>query len=376
MQRQGATSSADRALAGGRPADGGEEPRSGGRVGGRGPEAVGPQKVSNRAPHGLTPEKTARLRWLAEIVPYAVGVRLIRWWTACSWGRRGLAEVVESFERLLALGGPRPDHALLVHRFLANDYGSEWRLAALARMPGPDLFRWVTVEGWEHVESALVRGRGVVLANHHTSLGHLLSLVMDRKGHDVHTVGHNFLKLRLMSLDDPRDPAITALRRQEDMPQMFLAHLENARRVLLAGGVVQIAPDGGAGRGGMWMAVQGRLWRFREGFAELADMTGAVVLPVFVTIDAREHITVRFHPPLATAALPAKRPDRIRTLMANYGACFEAMWVGSPEQFRPFMVEKYLAAREAAAHPEKLPGRGDRPGHMRRASSPPARGEA
>lgn len=311
----------------------------------------------------LTRPEVERLRKIARWVPYPVGVRLIRWWTALSWvQRRSLARHATAFERLLASLATAGVRRAPVHRALANNVGRDYRLAALARLSAPAYSRWVAVEGWEHVESALARGRGAILANHHTAMGQVLALVVRRRGLELETVGDNGLKLALISETEADARPRTRPPAGSDPQARFVHYLANARQVLIGGGLVQIAADSYSGNGMVRLPLLGRGRRFWPGFAELADMTGAAVIPVFASVDGRERVVVRFHPPLVGAGPPAKRPERVQALMASYRDWYERMWIESPEQFTFSHHERLLGIFERGA---RKPQAGPTPGRDR-----------
>jgi KDO2-lipid IV(A) lauroyltransferase len=296
-----------------------------------------------RSPHiwskALTRSEVDRFRRIARWVPYPVGVRLIRWWTARSWiqRRESCVRQAEVYERLVErlgeqLGEPAVRRAP-VHRALANNVGRDYRLAALARLSAPAFSRWVAVEGWEHVEAALARGRGAILANQHTAVGQVLALVVRRRGLDLATVGDNRLKLALISETESDAPPKPQTPVASDPQAKFVHYLANARQVLSDGGLVQIAADSHSGNGRVRLVLFGRGRMFWPGFAELADMTGAAVIPVFISIDDRERVTVRFDPPLAGAGPEARRPERVKALLSRYRDWYERRWIESPEQF-------------------------------------------
>jgi KDO2-lipid IV(A) lauroyltransferase len=307
----------------------------------------------------LTRSEVDRFRRIARWVPYPVGVRLIRWWTARSWvQRKSLARHATAFERLLERLRGAGVRRAPVHRALANNVGRDYRLAALARLSAPAFSRWVAVEGWEHVEAALARGRGAILANQHTAVGQVLALVVQRRGLELATIGDNRLKLALMS--EAGNEARSRPGPPEKAHAKFVHYLANARQVLSDGGLVQIAADSHSGNGRVRLVLFGRGRMFWPGFAELADMTGAAVIPVFISIDDRERVTVRFDPPLAGAGPEARRPERVNALLSSYRDWYERMWIGLPEQFTFSHHERLLAilenrTRKAKAAP--TPGR-------------------
>ena len=87
----------------------------------------------------------------------------------------------------------------------------------------------------------------------------------------------------------------------------FLRQVQLAKQVLKEGMVVQIAADGHYGVGGIEVPFFGRLRLFKKGFAELAAVTGASVIPMTVIMLSEGEIEVTFNPPLKKSknGLPA-----------------------------------------------------------------------
>ncbi len=184
-------------------------------------------------------------------------------------------------------------------------------------------------------------GRGIILLNTHTTVAQLSALVLARRGLRLETVGDNRMKLDLMSLDDRRESTIT----DPDLSyqQMFLAQLQHAKRELAGGGIVQFAADGLCGTGGMGMDLFGRQRVVRTGFAEVADVTGAAVVPLLVSMTPGGLVTLRFFPVLTKPEQSEPRPRRVRMLLEQYFERYRSVWQQSLGDLNWNHLRKFLA---------------------------------
>jgi lauroyl/myristoyl acyltransferase len=293
------------------------------------------------------------VRWLflwraiAVLVPYSSGVHVNKWWSKRVWVQNIFyRDSVIRFERFLDSLPSHSNRAILLNRHFAGSAMRLWRLASLARMRDQEFWRWIRVEGWENFRLAAIEGKGVLLLNSHTHVGQIVPLLLAKKGFTVHTVGNNNRKYQLMALKDPRDSTIARPRSWSDiaLSNMFIQHLQHARKALIGGAIVQIVPDGFNGQGGVQVDVLNRPYTFRLGFAELIDMTGAIAVPVLATIDACDHIVIRFFPQLKTAWPASNKRERLRYLISSYSSVFESNLVNHPEQFTRGLIARLVSS--------------------------------
>jgi KDO2-lipid IV(A) lauroyltransferase len=200
-----------------------------------------------------------------------------------------------------------------------------------------DLSRLVSCEGWEHVEAARARGRGVVLVSAHLgnweALGRWLATV---KGLPLTVVAR-----------EPENPALGAYMRtmRERAGFKVLSKGESARGLLGAlkrGEAVLILADQNSGD--VFVPFFGVPAGAAAGPATLALRSGAALVPVYC-LEADDHsLRVVCRPPLTTpedtgahaagaTAERAGRADEVVRVTAELNADLEAMVRAHPEQW-------------------------------------------
>lgn len=158
-------------------------------------------------------------------------------------------------------------------------------LAVAPRLASAEVERLLRIEGLEHLDAALQRKRGVILLGSHLNSSVLLNaiIVLRERGYDIGAV-----------LPEPRDPwASSALRdvlnRRLKTRTMFeltgAFHAQfNIRPIVrrLADNLVVAQPGDGL-HSARFVEVEflGRQIPFPTGIASVAQLTGAVVVPVF-----------------------------------------------------------------------------------------------
>ena len=109
----------------------------------------------------------------------------------------------------------------------------------------------------------------------------------------------------------------------------FAGELIRGKQVLARGGVFMIVADGYVGwSDGIPVDFLGRRRVIYTGFAELAVMTGAPVVPVFAGIDGKGRVTLRFMAPLQAAG--ADREEKVESLVRQYAEILMERWRNSP----------------------------------------------
>lgn len=212
-------------------------------------------------------------------LPAPVATRLSRTVADAAWKRRGAG--VLRLEANLRRVRPELSAARLaaLSRAGMRSYTRYWiemfRLPAL----GPDqLYRSLTVDGWERLEAALGEGRGCVLALPHMANWDLAGAWIAAYGHPFTTVME---RLRPESLFD----RFVAYRQSLGME--VLSTSDGTRRAfgtlakrLRDGGLVCLVAERDLSSQGVRVRFFGEETRMPPGPATLAQQTGAALLPV------------------------------------------------------------------------------------------------
>ena len=85
-----------------------------------------------------------------------------------------------------------------------------------------------------------------------------------------------------------------------------------------------------------------RLRPFRTSFAELALLTGAVVLPVSAILDRQGIPEITFYPSFDVGDEAQPKSERIEQMVKQYAGFLETEWVKTPGNIRLLHIKDYL----------------------------------
>ena len=162
----------------------------------------------------------------------------------------------------------------------------------------------VEVEGKQHLDAALQRGKGVIAVSAHFGNFMVLGPRLADEGYDVHLV--------VKAARDHHVEAIWQKLRQgmgietiHVRPRMVCT--KKCLQALRRNGLLILLADQHYGRGGIRANFLGHPCAVAPGAASLALATGATVLPMFMIRDSDARQRLSISPPLDLAASPDKR---------------------------------------------------------------------
>jgi lauroyl/myristoyl acyltransferase len=262
---------------------------------------------------------------IARVLPPALAHPLARvasrTWMATSTQRRH--QVDRNLERIASTGAPRGHtDAVFAH------YARYWY--ELFRLPHEDLTRLderVDCDGFEHLQAAAARHRGLLLALPHLGNWDLAGAWLATKGYKVTAVA------------EPVDP-----------PELFDWFAATRERIGIQ--VVALGPDAGSAMlravrdervvclvcdrdlsgDGVDVTFFGERTRLPGGPALLALRTGAPLLPVGLSFLPDDRHGIRILPPLATDRQGRLRDDVARVTQ-QLATVFEELIAAAPEQW-------------------------------------------
>jgi acyl-CoA synthetase (AMP-forming)/AMP-acid ligase II/lauroyl/myristoyl acyltransferase len=207
-----------------------------------------------------------------------------------------------------------------------------WRdLARIIDDPEPEAFnRLFQVKGWEHLENAYAAGKGVILVTLHSTSARIASTVIRRRLHSrsIQTISQTraqrLERLRGME-EEPDNPPMDEVALTSDL-------LIQAYQTLKHGQIIQLVPDGKAfSVSDEPVSIAGRRTYIQSGFAKIALLSDAAIVPVMTTrrLDGSIHST--FFPPLVPADRHAPVEEKIMDLVRQYAAFLESSWQTAPE---------------------------------------------
>jgi KDO2-lipid IV(A) lauroyltransferase len=193
------------------------------------------------------------------------------------------------------------------------------------------------IRGLEHVDSALARGKGIVVATAHLGPYELAAACLAANGYTVAGMYEN-LKPELLE-------ALATYRSATGMQLVNMKDLRAAFRVLGEGHILALISDRVIGdtRGVIELPFAGGRRVFPTGPAVLAQATGAALITAFAYREPRgkRRYVMEFDPPLFAESRDAAERDRLmRAVVERIGAAVRR----NPEQW--FVFQPNWISRE------------------------------
>ncbi|WP_025367265.1 LpxL/LpxP family acyltransferase [Thioalkalivibrio paradoxus] len=250
---------------------------------------------------------------------------------------------IATLTQLLGQSRMHPDSIQRRHLGLAV-LGS-WRYCALTCAPRQVWEHWVTVSALERITDPLKSGKRVIVLNSHYGLGHIANVALAREGIDTVSL------LTQNRLDSTYGVSTTGSGEPLHFIELGrgafqLQGLARAREALEQGRVLHLAGDGGRGGNPMTLPFLHGTRDLRGGFASLALLTGAEVIPVFSTLEPSGRVQIEFEPALARPDAKLEQREAIATMVRAYGKRLEARWRRDPSQVLADQIRQYLDTLE------------------------------
>ena len=236
----------------------------------------------------------------------------------------------------------RRDRVRIVRRIMRSYNRMMFEFFRLPHLGRDELLRAVAVDGREHLERAVARGRGVVITCCHIGNWELAAVVLAQWGYVVHAVaGVQISRWLTSAVRETKEELAIHTVGPEDGFRKLLRALEH-------NDVVALMVDGNIYSHGVTVELFGRETSFPAGPGVLAQRTGALVLCGYCerTAPGRFHIVIE--PPLDPAAFPsaAELNRAIAATTERHVREHVDQWC----IFRPLWTPGAAAAAEPAAH--------------------------
>ncbi|AHE97608.1 lysophospholipid acyltransferase family protein [Thioalkalivibrio paradoxus] len=289
-------------------------------------------------------DKQSVKRLLCRVLPYPAAARtlglVLKLPVTEQLFRRRL-RAIDSLLRHMVQPGLDRDEAR--RRQLGLAVLGSWRYCALTRARRSVWERYVTLSGVERVNEVLQRGKRLIVLNSHYGQGHVANVALARMGLDhISLTTRDLLRSTYGLSTTGSGETLHFIELGTDSHQ--LRALAQAREALNRGQVLQMAGDGF--RGGSTISIpflQGQR-DLRIGFAYLALLMDAEVIPVFATLEPTGQVHVDFEHPLAKPVPYEVGRQAIESMVKEYGARLEARWKQDPGQVSADQIRQYLAA--------------------------------
>ncbi len=240
--------------------------------------------------------------WLTALMaslPPAVGYLLARLGTElhfrCLPSRRhaALANLAVALPR-----STRRERIQIVRRMMHSYNCMLFEFFRLPHLTREELLRSVEVEGREHLEHAVARGRGVIIASSHIGNWELAAVVLAHWGYTLHAVAGVQLSRWLT-------PAVRETK--SELAIHTVAPEDGFRKLLRAlehNDLVALMVDGDLYSHGAPVEFFGRETQFPSGPGVLAQRTGALIICGYCERVARGRFRIVMEPPLDPAHFP------------------------------------------------------------------------
>ena len=191
-----------------------------------------------------------------------------------------------------------------------------WALQPLLQGPAEKVARLTRVTGWEHFDRGRQDGAGVILLPVHGQFSRLLQPYFRHRGHDGLELGITGDKLERQGVQTPAQK------------QMELARqMHAAKRALDRGGIVFNLPDARQNLdNARTVEFFGRERALAAGFAELALMTGARVVPIAYRFSPRGFFILELGAPLHAGGPQQPHGARVDALVDQYANFLRDQW--------------------------------------------------
>lgn len=205
------------------------------------------------------------------------------------------------------LGGENGDLAQIVRRSIDARLKGVIDSMTYPRITGENFRNFISIEGLEHLERGLEKGKGVLLLHSHFGNPQILMPAIGYSGYALHQIaGHpvkdwpDLLQRDLTATE--QWVAHCQLDCEKALPAKFIYTSDSSVRVaykaLKNNGVLAAALDGGRDENRVYATLLGEKAFFAAGPVRIALKTGATIVPLFVVRQRNEKHKVILEPPL------------------------------------------------------------------------------
>ena len=285
----------------------------------------------------------------------------------CFISREKQRLMLDEFSRVLPGHSPEALREIVRESFV-NFCLSELEVLLYPSLNRAYIERVFTIEGREHLDAALARGRGVLLLQAHFGAFQMTMPAIGYSGYTMNQISASAVlwKDEGATAAQKRMLGIKA-RLEYTLPVKHISVTSSLRPVfnaLKSNEIVGITVDGGGGKKIVPLRFLGRDSLFQTGAADLGASTGAAMVPAFIVSEPGLRHRLVLHPPLHVAAGAGKEENRLRVL-TEFAALLESYVLRHPQHYG-----YTLALRRERANIDSYPFFSDYPAAGGAASSP------
>ena len=199
------------------------------------------------------------------------------------------------------------------------------------------MLRCTSIDGIEQLESAIARGKGVILLAGHFCANRIAVRYLATKGYAALSV-HN---QRPSSKEEGRlgrlflHPRSIQLEKRANPDQVYIQDPDCGLRImrrLRAGGLALLQFDGRGGIKAIERSFLGVPWRLPSGIFEIVRLSDCAVVPI-LCLGRSDGLRIRFDPMLTIDSAPS-RETFISTNLPRFLAVVEGQITDNPEEWR------------------------------------------
>lgn len=194
----------------------------------------------------------------------------------------------------------------------------------------------VTIEGKEHLDNALSKGKGVLLFQAHFDAFQMVMPAVGYSGYKMSQISASASVWKANSSSRIQEKSFDIKAEYEySLPVHHISvksSLRPAFRALENNEIVGITIDGGGGKKVVSVRFLGRDANFQQGGADIAIRTGAVIVPAFIITEKGLKHRVILHPPIEVGEM-LTRDEKIRKVLQEFAAILEGYVYRYPAQY-------------------------------------------
>lgn len=275
-------------------------------------------------------------------IPYGLGSRYILWFCNTDFAlNRFFQKKLPIIEEFLEAFPGRWDERKTKAGFFTLNYLHGWRASSISHLSKFSFKQKVKIKGFEIFREKYDEGKGVILLGSHYGLPAVSFSLFPRKGYkNFYTVigekGAESVKFK--SVREAWKPKILVFKRGGESDSF--AQLFEIKGLLEEGSIIHLLGDGAHGRASHTENFLGKAQGYRATFAELSILTGAPVLPIFIT-PVKGKIQVEIMAPLDQGGEEMDREERVSNMVSQYSQILEQKWMKNPEYVNGGFMQMY-----------------------------------
>lgn len=242
---------------------------------------------------------------------------------------------------------PDSDEVLrIAYGFYENLGESMVEFLRLPYLSAEELRHWAQLDGVEHLEAALARGRGAILLTAHLGNWEICGTLMGLSGYPTTAI------TRAQS-DSALTEMLQRVRRTHGLNVVSVSDLRACIRVLKDNQCLGILGDLNTSSPAAFVQVFGRPAATYFGTAYLAHLSGAAILPIFDERLPDHSHRVRIGPPIPPAETGDRRHDLFLTTIRTQQVIEQEIRRRPTDWF--WLLQRWRTRPESTPHPERIP---------------------